>query len=300
MVMAIDHAILPATLHAATPTPHIDWDTTPLRLLTEAIPWPAADRPRRAAISSFGVSGTNAHLILEQPPDQPGERAGDDQAQDHTALPWLLSAATPQALADQAARLHHHLTVHPAADLAAIAWTLATGRAHHSHRAVIRAAGHVDYRRGLAALADGSPAPEVRTGMAASRGRTVFVFPGQGGQWPGMAVGLLESEPVFREQLLACQTALAPHVDWSLTDVLRGAPGAPPLDRVDIVQPALFAIMVSLAALWRAAGIEPDAVIGHSQGEIAAACIAGALTLPDAARIIALRSQAITALGPVP
>ncbi|MFK4273908.1 acyltransferase domain-containing protein, partial [Streptomyces milbemycinicus] len=132
-------------------------------------------------------------------------------------------------------------------------------------------------------------------GVADVRGRSVFVFPGQGAQWVGMAVDLLESSPVFAESVAECEAALSAHVDWSLTDVLRGAEGAPGYDRVDVVQPVLFAVMVSLAGLWRSVGVEPDAVMGHSQGEIAAACVAGALSLQDAAKVVALRSQAIAA-----
>ncbi|WP_159066193.1 acyltransferase domain-containing protein, partial [Streptomyces hygroscopicus] len=132
-------------------------------------------------------------------------------------------------------------------------------------------------------------------GVADVRGRSVFVFPGQGAQWVGMAVGLLESSPVFAEAIAECESALSAYVDWSLTDVLRGVEGAPGFDRVDVVQPVLFAVMVSLAKLWRSVGVEPDAVMGHSQGEIAAACVAGALSLADAAKVVTLRSQAIAA-----
>jgi acyl transferase domain-containing protein len=134
-------------------------------------------------------------------------------------------------------------------------------------------------------------------GVAGRPGKTVFVFPGQGSQWAGMALGLLESSEPFRERLQECADALAPYVDWSLLDVLRGSPDAPPLERVDVVQPVLFSVMVSLAELWQRAGVRPDAVVGHSQGEIAAAYVAGGLSLPDAARLVALRSQAILALS---
>jgi cytochrome P450 len=134
-------------------------------------------------------------------------------------------------------------------------------------------------------------------GAPAGAGKLVFVFPGQGSQWPGMARALLATAPVFRDQVEACARALARHVEWSLLEVLRGEPGAPALDRVDVVQPALFAVMVGLAALWRAMGIEPDAVVGHSQGEVAAACVAGALSLEDAAAVVALRSRAATRLA---
>ncbi|WP_158713914.1 acyltransferase domain-containing protein, partial [Streptomyces seoulensis] len=127
--------------------------------------------------------------------------------------------------------------------------------------------------------------------------RTVFVFPGQGSQWRGMAVGLVEVSPVFAARLGECERALVPFTGWSLLDVLRGVEGAPGLDRVDVVQPALWAVMVSLAALWRSVGVEPDAVVGHSQGEIAAAVVSGALSLEDAAKVVALRSRAIVRLA---
>ncbi|CAM5659200.1 Erythronolide synthase, modules 1 and 2 OS=Streptomyces lavendulae subsp. lavendulae OX=58340 GN=eryA5 PE=4 SV=1 [Streptomyces lavendulae subsp. lavendulae] len=149
-----------------------------------------------------------------------------------------------------------------------------------------------DHVAGVRAVASGGLAAGVVSGSVVG-GKTVFVFPGQGSQWLGMAAGLLESSPVFAARIGECAKALEPFTDWSLVDVLRAADGAPSLDRVDVVQPALFAVMVSLAEVWRAAGVRPGAVIGHSQGEIAAACVAGILSLEDAARVVALRSQAI-------
>ncbi|MFV2180043.1 acyltransferase domain-containing protein, partial [Actinomadura sp. LOL_011] len=166
------------------------------------------------------------------------------------------------------------------------------------HRAVIIGDETV-LHEGLRALASGQPHPAVVTGRAVpgGGGKTVFVFPGQGSQWPGMATELLTTNPTFRDHIHACEQALAPHVDWTLTDVLTGTEDAAPLDRADIVQPALFAVMTGLAHLWQTLGIQPDAVIGHSQGEIAAAYTAGALTLHDATRLIALRSRALTTLA---
>ncbi|PWS45761.1 polyketide synthase, partial [Streptomyces sp. ZEA17I] len=148
----------------------------------------------------------------------------------------------------------------------------------------------------LDALAAGEPAPDTVRDRARG-GRTVFVFPGQGSQWAGMAVAALDTSDPFATAIAACERALAPHTDWSLTEVLRGTPGAPALDRVDVVQPVLFAVMVALAAHWRATGVTPDAVVGHSQGEIAAACVAGALSLDDAALVVALRSRALLKLA---
>ncbi|WP_225844202.1 acyltransferase domain-containing protein, partial [Streptomyces albus] len=155
-------------------------------------------------------------------------------------------------------------------------------RARFEHRAVVVGG----YESGLSALAAGEPAGNVVSGVAGPVGRTVFVFPGQGAQWAGMAVELMAASPVFAERMRECEAALSAFVDWSLLAVLRGDADAPSLERVDVVQPASFAVMVSLAALWRSYGVEPDAVVGHSQGEIAAACVAGALSLEDAARVV--------------
>ncbi|MFE3940236.1 acyltransferase domain-containing protein, partial [Streptomyces goshikiensis] len=181
----------------------------------------------------------------------------------------------------------------PSAD---VGYSLATTRTAFDHRAAVVGEDRAALLGGLAALAAGEPAPGLVEGTAAGSSRTVFVFPGQGSQWAGMARELLLHAPAFADRIEACERALAPHLDWSPRAVLRDEPGAPPLDRVDVVQPVLFAVMVSLVELWRAHGVTPDAVVGHSQGEIAAACVAGALSLEDAARIVALRSRALLAL----
>jgi len=288
MVLAMRHGVLPKTLHVDRPTPQVDWSAGAVELLTEARPWDAADQPRRAGVSSFGVSGTNAHAILEQPPAANPGAAPD--APDAGAVPWVLSARSPQALREQAARL---LTWDRDARISDVGFSLASGRAALEHRAVL-IGDREQLRAGLAALARGAPAANVVEGAAGKCGRTVLVFPGQGGQWTGMGLELLDTEPVFAERIAACERALAPHVDWSLLGLLRSGE---PLDRVDVVQPALFAVMVSLAELWRSYGVEPAAVVGHSLGEIAAACVAGALSLADAARVVALRSKALRALA---
>src|SRR6202042_2585328 len=173
---------------------------------------------------------------------------------------------------------------------------LVATRSVFEHRAVVVGARD-ELMAGLAGLAAGEPGANVVAGRAQTVGKTVFVFPGQGSQWIGMGAELLDSSKVFAEQLNRCEKALGQHVEWSLIDVIRGAPGAPGLDRVDVVQPVLWAVMVSLAELWRSVGVVPDAVIGHSQGEIAAACVAGALSLEDAARVVALRSQLLVRLS---
>ncbi|MFG2019283.1 type I polyketide synthase [Actinomadura geliboluensis] len=307
MVMAMRAGVLPRTLHVDRPTSHVDWAAGAVRLLTEPVPWPEADRPLRAGVSSFGVSGTNAHVVLESPPPPPAPADAEATRDDTPAVladavtPWLLSGKSPDALRDQAARLLDFITTEtdPAAsDPVAVGRALAA-RTHHDHRAVIVGSTPDVLRDALDSLIRDEPATALVRGTAAAgaSGGTVFVFPGQGSQWEGMAVELLDASPLFRRHMRACAEALAPHVDWSLEDVLRGAPDAPPLERVDVVQPALFAVMVSLARVWEACGIRPDAVLGHSQGEIAAAHVAGALGLEDAAAVVAIRSRAITALA---
>ncbi|WP_409467116.1 type I polyketide synthase [Amycolatopsis sp. GA6-003] len=287
MVQALRHGKLPKTLHVGTPSKHVDWTSGAVELLTEAREWPEVSRPRRAAVSSFGVSGTNAHVILEQAPSE--EREEPPAPVVH---PLVLSAKTPAALAAAAGRIASHVDGH-AAELADIAHTLAAGRARFDHRAVVLAGDSTQAAEALRELAAGGSRPDVVTGTADVRGKTVFVFPGQGSQWTGMATALLEQSPVFAARMAECDAELRKFVDWSVIAVLRGEPGTPPADRVDVVQPMLWAVMVSLAALWRAHGVEPDMVIGHSQGEIAAASVSGALSLEDGARVVALRSKAI-------
>ncbi|MEU5126838.1 alpha/beta fold hydrolase [Streptomyces mobaraensis] len=288
-VLALRHGVLPRTLHVDEPTPHVDWSAGAVELLTERREWPDTGRPRRAGVSSFGVSGTNAHVILEQAPEE--EPATPAEVVE--VLPWPLSAKSAGALRAQAERLAAHLDSRPDADPAAVGWTLATGRTAFAQRAVV-VGGPGELGAGVRELAASGAAPGLVTGeAAATHDGAVFVFPGQGSQWAGMAVGLLDTSTVFRESAEACERALKPYVDWSLTDVLRGTPGAPGLERVDVVQPVLWAVMVSLAALWRSMGVEPVGVVGHSQGEIAAACVAGGLSLEDGARVAALRSRAI-------
>jgi len=297
MVEAIRHGVLPKTLHVDEPSPHVDWSSGGVRLLEEAVAWPEADRPRRAAISSFGVSGTNAHVVIEQPlplPDDLDTAAEPSAAPtDPIALPWVVSGKPGGALRGQAGRLAAVLEDDGRAALADVAFSLTSTRAAFSERAVVVAADRAGALVGLDAVTRGISAAGVVTGSADVDGRTAFVFPGQGSQWVGMAVELLESSAVFAEAFARCEVALRPWVDWSLSEVVRG----PSLDRVDVVQPALWAVLISLAELWQSFGVTPDAVVGHSQGEIAAAYIAGGLSLEDAARVVALRSKAIVALA---
>ncbi|MFJ2816607.1 SDR family NAD(P)-dependent oxidoreductase [Streptomyces sp. NPDC087294] len=328
MVQAIRHGLLPRTLHAERPNPHIDWSTGAVELLAEPRPWPDTGHPRRAAVSAFGVSGTNAHVVVEGPPGQrgvtPSEPGAAAPVQSGGAapgapvtVPWVLSARTPDALRDQARRLmalldgdgeagqggpaglspvDRHLpgqgSADPLLDVVGIGHALATTRAVFSHRAVLVGRERDEFRRALDALVTDTVSAALIRGTARERGKAAFVFPGQGSQWTGMAVELLDSAPVFAQRMRECEEALAPYVDWSLAQVLGDERA---LGRVDVVQPVLWAVMVSLAALWRSYGVEPAAVIGHSQGEIAAACVAGALSLADGAKVVALRSRLIRA-----
>ncbi|WP_420831576.1 type I polyketide synthase [Amycolatopsis lexingtonensis] len=292
MIQAMRHGVLPKTLHVDAPSPHVDWTAGAVELLTEPVAWPETGAVRRAGVSSFGVSGTNAHVILESPKrpnvalgasDAPNATLGALDAPNATLgrlVPWVLSARSEPALRAQARNLLSLVDGDPAAVGAALVRT----RQVYEHRAVV--AG--DLRAGLTELAEQGVGAEVARGTR----RAVFVFPGQGSQWAGMGRELLATEPVFAARMAECAAALKPFVDWDLFDVLDGD-----LERVDVVQPALWAVMVSLAEVWRSQGVEPAAVIGHSQGEIAAAVVAGGLSLEDGARVVALRSKAILRLS---
>ncbi|NUT98660.1 MAG: SDR family NAD(P)-dependent oxidoreductase, partial [Saccharothrix sp.] len=285
MIMALRNGELPPTLGVDSPSHHVDWGDGAVKLVTESVEWAPGEKPRRAGVSSFGISGTNAHVVIEE---APAAEVPETEAKTGPTL-WVLSAKTEAALRDQAARLRDHAE---GLDTHGIAHALATTRARFEHRAVL-VGERAELDSALAALAEGGAAPNLVTGTAEVGDRTAFLFPGQGSQWLGMAAELLETSPVFAARMAECAAAVDRHTDWSLLDVLRGVPGAASLDRVDVVQPALFAMMVSLAALWRSHGVEPAAVVGHSQGEIAAAAVAGALSLEDAALVVTLRSQAI-------
>ncbi|KPI11682.1 6-deoxyerythronolide-B synthase, partial [Actinobacteria bacterium OK074] len=297
VVQAMRHGVLPRTLHVDEPSPDVDWASGGVRLLTEERRWEAAGRPLRAGVSSFGVSGTNAHVILEQP-EPVGAPVPGTAPTDGRPLPWAVSGRTPAALSAQAARLLALVDPARGASAAAgVAHALLTGRSHFEHRAVVVAAAPDALTEGLGALVRGEPSGNLVQGVAADGVKTAFVFPGHGSQWAGMAQGLLDSSPVFADRIEDCVRALAPHVDWLLVDVLREAPGAPTLERLDVAQPALWAVLVALAAQWEAYGVRPDAVVGHRQGEVAAACVAGILSLEDAARIVVERSRVLASLA---
>ncbi len=296
MVMAMRHGVLPKTLHVGEPSRNVDWSAGGVSLLTEPRPWESNGEPRRAAVSSFGISGTNAHLILEQAPVSDTVAPAEGGVFSGDVVPWVVSGKSVPALRGQARRLSAHIAGAPELDVADVGVSLAA-RSVFERRAVVVGGGREGLLEGLAALAEGMPSPSVVEGVGPLvAGGPVFVFSGQGGQWVGMGVGLLDSSPVFAGLVAECGVALSPFVDWVLEDVLRGVGGAPGLDRVDVVQPVLWGVMVGLAGLWRACGVVPAGVVGHSQGEIAAACVAGGLSLEDGARLVVGRSRALVGL----
>ncbi|MEU1807264.1 type I polyketide synthase, partial [Streptomyces sp. NPDC019937] len=295
MVMALRHEMLPATLHVDEPTPHVEWDGGGVRLLTKPVEWPRGDRPRRAGVSSFGISGTNAHVIVEQAPDAPEAEPVPEHG---GVVPWVVSGRSAEALRGQARALVARLAEDPGPRPVDVGWSLVTSRSVFEHRAVVVGEDGAELLTGVGALAVGESHPGVVcSGVPALAGGAgpVLVFPGQGSQWVGMGASLLDVSPVFAARVVECERALSPYVDWSLSGVLRGTGGG--LDRVDVVQPVLWAVMVSLAAVWAGHGVRPAAVVGHSQGEIAAAVVAGALSLEDGAKVVALRSRALRKLA---
>ncbi|NED93337.1 acyltransferase domain-containing protein, partial [Streptomyces sp. SID11233] len=281
--LAVREGELPPSLNYTTPNPDIPLDELNLSVQTDLRTWPVDEadgsRPRRAGVSSFGMGGTNAHLVLEQ---APAPRPAEPATRTLPVLPVIVTGRTAEGLRDQAAQLSARIEHGPEHSLLDVAWTQAAARTVFGHRAVVLAGDREELLTRLERSAV--------HGIAGETGRRVLVFPGQGTQWVGMGAGLLESSPVFAARLRECADALAPFVDFDVVEVVR-AGGS--LDGVGVVQPVTWAVMVSLAELWRSFGVVPDAVVGHSQGEIAAAAVSGALSLEDAARVVALRAGVI-------
>ncbi|MER6087989.1 type I polyketide synthase, partial [Streptomyces bluensis] len=320
MVLAMRRGALPATLHVDRPSSHVDWEAGQVRLLTESRPWPRGERPRRAGVSAFGISGTNAHVILEEAPEpeqpeQPEEPERSEHSEQHVRpeppvrdaslplVPWVLSAHRPESLARQAARLAAALTDdHAAHD---IGHSLATTRAALAHRAVALGPDTPTLATALGSFGTGTMSPDIVTGTV-TEGGTAWLFTGQGSQRPGMGRELYDRFPVFAGTFDEVCAHLDGEFDGAagFTTGVRaavfaseGSAEAALLDRTGYAQAALFAVQVSLVELLRSWGTEPDCVVGHSVGEFAAAYAAGVFELPDAVRLVAGRARLMQALA---
>ncbi|MFF5538294.1 SDR family NAD(P)-dependent oxidoreductase [Streptomyces cinerochromogenes] len=298
MVQALRHRTLPRTLHAERASTKVDWSAGAVELLTGARPWTDEGRPRRAAVSSFGISGTNAHVVLEEAPAPDPDSTGDtDRADTRDAppapsfAPYVVSGRGAEALRAQALRLHAYLTDGPAPRLPDVAYSLATTRSTFEHRAVVVAANAAELAEGLRRVGRGERPAAGARGEAAE-GALAVLFTGQGAQWAGMGRELYDRYPAFAQAFDAVCAALDPHLERPLRDVVFGRPGTEGLvDGTGWAQPALFAVEVALFRLVESWGARPQYVSGHSVGELAAAHVAGVLSLPDAAAVVAARGR---------
>ncbi|MEZ0350447.1 type I polyketide synthase [Mycobacterium sp. pR1184] len=301
VVLSLQHELLPQSLHFDTPSPHIPWDSLPVRVVGESTPWQANGRPRRAGVSSFGFTGTNAHVLIEEAPARTGSPAEDpsDSADDAAAVDTgevnvlALSARSPEALVALAQRYDAWLSAHPEVDLAEVCLTAGTGRSHFEHRAALVVDSIEGARAGLAELAENRLRPGVVRGEHAHHPTTAWLFTGQGSQYPGMARELFDTEPVFADTVRRCADAVENMLARPLLEVLFAADreAGEAVRHTSFAQPALFAIEMGLARLWQSWGIEPDVVLGHSVGQYAAACVAGVFSLEDGARLMAERGR---------
>ncbi len=297
-VMAMREGVLPKSLHIDEPSSKVDWDQGQIELLSEQRPWEENGAPRRSAVSSFGISGTNAHLILEGAPEPVGEEATGASGEGAPskalqALPLVLSAKSEEALQAQAKRLATHLQEHPELSPADLAYSLATTRSAFECRAVVVGEERSELLESLAALAEGKQPPEAILAQAKG-GRLAYLLTGQGSQRVGMGKELYEAYPAYREALDELLGEIDPHLDRPLAELLFAEPGseqAKLLDHTTYAQPALFATEVALQRLLESKGLHPDLLAGHSVGEITAAHISGVLSLPDATKLIAARAK---------
>ncbi len=288
--LALHYKEIPPSLHFATPNPAIPWANLPLLIPRERVAWPIEVGPRLAGVTGLGISGTNAHVVLEEGPTQTRERAGDHRGRRQAQL-LALSAKSPDALRALVASCAKLLESDNSPTLSDVCWTAAVRRTALEHRAVFVTADRPDMIDMLRTYAEGGIATAEGT-AGASAPKVAFVCPGQGAQWVGMARRLMTQEPIFLAELERCDNAASELVDWSILEQLQLDPTSPAyrLDRIDVIQPVLVSIAISYAALLRSCGVEAAAIVGHSMGEVAAAYIAGALDLNQAMRVICRRS----------
>lgn len=288
--LALYHELIPPSLHFVEPNPAVGWNEIPLRIPTSPVRWPRGEVPRLAAVSAFGIAGTNAHVVLQ-------EAATNRSCTSDTVPPLLLlSAASPEALTARAGAINEWISHHKSASnfsLGDLFYTAAVRRTHHEHRLAVVAEDADELQRKLSGFLAGQSESGCVSGRAAAAAGTkvAFIFPGQGSQWLGMGRDLLRSAPVFRDALERCDRAIEAETGWSLLREMHTDEASSRLGDIDVVQPMLFSLEVALAALWRSYGIEPTALVGHSMGEVAAACVAGALSLEEAVRVICRRSR---------
>ncbi|MEU0390627.1 SDR family NAD(P)-dependent oxidoreductase [Streptomyces chartreusis] len=292
MIEAMRHGVLPRTLHVDEPSPHVDWEAGAVELLTEARQWETYGRPRRAAVSSFGISGTNAHLVIEEPKnaEEPEAAAGGTAL---PVVPWVLSGKTAQALPDQARRLLSYVEEHDGLTPAGVGLSLATQRSAFEHRAVVTGTDRDELLAGLRALASGQSAPGLVQGTRTSGAKMAFLFTGQGAQRVGMGQDLYAAFPTYAQAFDAVAAELDPLLDQPLHDTITSGEN---LDQTGYTQPALFAVETALYRLLESWGITPDYLTGHSIGELTAAHVAGILDLKDAATLVAARARLMQAL----
>ncbi|OBG21202.1 polyketide synthase [Mycolicibacterium celeriflavum] len=302
VVLALQNELLPQSLHFDNPSPHIPWDSLPVRVVDKATPWHANGRPRRAGVSSFGFTGTNAHLLIEEAPPSAvathveatgGSEACASDTGEQPVNVLTLSARSPEALVELAQRYGAWFEKYPDADLSGVCLTAGKGRSHFEHRAALVVDSFESAREGLAELAQDRQRPGVLRGECTDRPTTAWLFTGQGSQYPGMARELFDAEPVFAETVQRCADAVDGMLPRPLLEVLFATDrrDGEALRHTSFAQPALFAVEMGLARLWQSWGIEPDVVLGHSVGQYAAACVAGVFSLEDGVRLMAERGR---------
>ncbi len=294
VILALQHKQLPPSLHVKKLSPHIAWEQLPVKVVSELVPWPPAHGKRIAGVSSFGFSGTNVHVVVEEAPPP----AIAPEANDRPLHILSLSAKSGAALRELSARFTRHLAAHPAESLADVCFTASAGRSHFNHRLGALAASPQELSAKLSAFAAGEGAEGLRTGTTEASGRPeiAFIFTGQGAQYAGMGRRLYETQPTFRKVLDDCVALLRPSLDQPLLAILYSDSSDGRLNETYYAQPALFAMEYALAELWRSWGVQPAAVMGHGVGEYAAACVAGVFSLEDGLRLTAERGRLMQAL----